>query len=147
MRRTGARSWPALRRLRGHGRSGARTRVLVVDDDEVIRKLIAVHLVAAGFAVDCASGGENALERAAQVRPAVIILDAGMPRPDGWEVAARLRGDPVTASAGVVILAERTADCGPGGRRTGIDACIAKPFDPGELLDVVHRLAAGRPGG
>jgi len=139
-----------LGRLEGRHPGPATTRVLVVDDDEVIRQLIAVHLRVAGFAAHLAPDGAAGLEHARCCQPDVVILDAGMPGLDGWAVAARLRADPATASVRTIVLA-------PGGGvaaepraglgvevDAGVDACLAKPFDPAELVATVRRLARRR---
>src|ERR1700756_554201 len=72
-------------------------RVLVVDDDEVIRQLIAVNLTLEGFEVETAVDGRDCLDKAAEIAPDVITLDVMMPRLDGWETAVQLRKSPQTA--------------------------------------------------
>src|SRR5215813_4919368 len=72
-------------------------RVLVVDDDEVIRRLIAANLTLEGFDVATAVDGQDCLEKAAAIAPDVITLDLMMPRLDGWETALRLRKCPHTS--------------------------------------------------
>ena len=62
-------------------------RVLVVDDDEVIRRLIAVNLQLEGFDVETAVDGQDCLERVSEIDPDVITLDVMMPRLDGWATA------------------------------------------------------------
>jgi len=122
-------------------------RVLVVDDDEVIRQLIAVNLQLEGFEVHTAVDGRDCLDRVREVAPDVITLDVMMPRLDGWVTAVRLREDPETAGIGVVMITaraqERDVDRGMG---IGVDAYVTKPFDPVELIRTVRELAA-RPGG
>jgi len=117
--------------------------VLVVDDDEVIRQLIAVNLRLEGFEVDTAVDGLDCLERVRETDPDVITLDVMMPRLDGWETAVRLRADPRTARIGVVMISaraqERDVDRGLG---IGVDAYVTKPFDPAELVRTVRELAA-----
>ncbi len=140
MRWAGTRVRHRLGRLAGRRPGPPPARVLVVDDDEVIRQLIAVHLRVGGFAADLAADGRAGLDRARRGRPDVAILDAGMPGLDGWAVAARLRSDPATSSIKIVMLAP-----GPGGtprsagarseQGGGLDAC------PGEPCTAVH---AGR---
>src|SRR5579859_7856857 len=66
-------------------------RVLVVDDDEVIRRLIAVNLQLEGFDVETAVDGQDCLERVTEIDPDVITLDVMMPRLDGWATAIQLR--------------------------------------------------------
>src|SRR5579859_5335330 len=72
-------------------------RVLVVDDDEVIRRLIAVNLQLEGFEVETAVDGQDCLDKVTDIDPDVITLDVMMPRLDGWETAVRLRRSPDTA--------------------------------------------------
>jgi CheY-like chemotaxis protein len=138
----GTRGWHGLGRLAGRRPRAAPARVLVVDDDEVIRQLIMVHLRVGGFEVAPAFDGQDALSKVGEFRPDVITLDAVMPGLDGWATAARLRSDPATASIRVVVLSPQTADGDPAADGTaGVDARVAKPFDPEELIAVVHRLA------
>ena len=101
----------------------APVRVLVVDDDEVIRQLITLNLELEGFEVYEAVDGADALRKAAEVRPCVITLDIMMPNMDGWDAAARLRSDPLTAHVKVVLLSARAqeADVRRGTRRIGDD--------------------------
>lgn len=118
------------------------TRVLVVDDDDVIRQLITVNLELEGYDVVTASDGQDALDRVKAVAPDVITLDVMMPRVDGWEAATRLRQDPETAGIPVVLISARAQDIDLArGRSIGVDAYLTKPFDPDELISVVERLA------
>ncbi len=120
-------------------------RVLVVDDDAVIRQLVVVNLELEGFDVYTAIDGFDCLERVRAVAPHVITLDVMMPHLDGWDVVARLREDPATADIAVILLSARAqaADLRRG-ERLGVDYYLTKPFDPDELIGVVRRLAAGR---
>ena len=117
-------------------------RVLVVDDDDVIRQLISVNLELEGFEVSTAVDGQDCLEKVKDVRPDVVTLDIMMPRLDGWEAASRLRADPDTADIKVVLLSARAQEADlERGSRIGVDAYLTKPFDPDELIDIVRRLA------
>jgi CheY-like chemotaxis protein len=116
-------------------------RVLVVDDDDVIRQLITVNLELEGFDVVTAVDGQDALDKVKQAQPQVVTLDVMMPRLDGWEAAARLRGDPETAHIKVILLSARAQEADlQRGERIGVDAYLTKPFDPDELIDLVRRL-------
>jgi CheY-like chemotaxis protein len=118
-------------------------RVLVVDDDDVIRQLIVVNLELEGFQVHVAVDGQDALDKVKQIRPHVVTLDIMMPRLDGWEAATRLRADPETADIRVILLSARAQEADlRRGDRIGVDAYLTKPFDPDELIDTVRRLAA-----
>jgi CheY-like chemotaxis protein len=121
-------------------------RVLVVDDDEVIRRLIAVNLQLEGFDVETAVDGQDCLERVAEIDPDVITLDVMMPRLDGWETAVQLRKSPQTAHIKVVLITARAQeDDKTRGGRVGADAYLTKPFDPNEMIRVVRQLAGGAP--
>jgi CheY-like chemotaxis protein len=116
-------------------------RVLVVDDDDVIRQLITVNLELEGFEVIPAIDGQDALDKVKDARPHVVTLDVMMPRVDGWEAAARLRQDPETAHVKVVLLSARAQEADiQRGEKIGVDAYLTKPFDPDELIDIVRRL-------
>ena len=117
-------------------------RVLVVDDDAVIRQLICVNLELEGFDVHTAEDGQDALDKVRDVDPVVVTLDIMMPRLDGWETAARLRADPETAHIKVILLSARAQEADlRRGQGIGVDAYLTKPFDPDELVEAVRRLA------
>jgi len=117
-------------------------RVLVVDDDEVIRQLIAVNLTLEGFEVVTAVDGRDCLEKVAEVQPDVITLDVMMPRLDGWVTATQLRKNPATAGIKVVLITARAQeDDRDRGQQIGVDAYLTKPFDPAEMIRVVRELA------
>ncbi|MFI6900497.1 response regulator transcription factor [Nonomuraea sp. NPDC050394] len=118
-------------------------RVLVVDDDEVIRQLIAVNLTLEGFEVETATDGADCLDRVLDVMPDVVTLDVMMPCLDGWVTAHRLRTDEATSHIKVVLITARAQDDDRRrGMGIGVDAYLTKPFDPAELIQVVRDLAA-----
>src|ERR1700740_2533601 len=135
----------------GHQRAGADSlarvthglgRVMVVDDDEVIRQLIAVNLTLEGFDVVTAVDGRDCLDKVLEARPDVITLDVMMPRLDGWVTATQLRRNPQTADIKVVLITARAQeDDRSRGRQIGVDAYLPKPFDPAEMIRVVRELA------
>jgi DNA-binding response OmpR family regulator len=117
-------------------------RVLVVDDDEVIRQLIAVNLTMEGFDVLTAVDGRDCLDKVTDISPDVITLDVMMPRLDGWVTATQLRKNPETAGIKVVLITARAQeDDRSRGREIGVDAYLTKPFDPAEMIRVVRELA------
>ncbi|MEU8772905.1 response regulator [Streptomyces sp. NPDC048606] len=120
--------------------SGAPRRVLVVDDNKVIRQLIKVNLELEGFEVVTASDGAECLEVVHRVCPDAITLDVVMPRLDGFGAAARLRADPRTRHLPVAIVSACTQHEVEAGIAAGVDAFVAKPFEPAELVRVVRRL-------
>ena len=121
-------------------------RVLVVDDDEVIRQLIAVNLTLEGFDVATAVDGQDCLDKVTAINPDVITLDIMMPRLDGWMTASLLRRNPDTNTIKVVLITARAQeDDKTRGRQIGVDAYLTKPFDPGEMIRVVRELAGAPP--
>ncbi|WP_330240752.1 response regulator [Streptomyces sp. NBC_00525] len=126
--------------------SGACGRVLVVDDNKVIRQLIRVNLELEGFEVVTAGDGVECLDLVHRVRPDVITLDVVMPRLDGLQTAGRLRSDPRTGHLPLAIVSSCTPYEVDHGVAAGVDAFLAKPFEPSELVRLVRRLMErGRP--
>ncbi|MEU5365555.1 response regulator [Streptomyces sp. NPDC005925] len=119
---------------------GASGRVLVVDDNKVIRQLIRVNLELEGLEVVTAADGAECLEVVHQVRPDAVTLDVVMPRLDGLRTAARLRADPLTRDLPLAIISACSQFEVEAGLEVGVDAFLAKPFDPAELVRVVRRL-------
>ncbi|NEA87621.1 response regulator [Streptomyces sp. SID7958] len=133
--------------------SGASGRVLVVDDNKVIRQLIRVNLELEGIEVVTAADGAECLEVVHQVRPDAVTLDVVMPRLDGIRTAARLRSDPRTRDLPLAIVSACNPHEVESGLEVGVDAFLAKPFEPAELVDIVRQLVergqrgGPRPGG
>ncbi|MCZ9351409.1 response regulator [Streptomyces mutabilis] len=115
-------------------------RVLVVDDNKVIRQLIRVNLELEGFEVVTAGDGAECLEVVHQVRPDVVTLDVVMPRLDGVRTAARLRADPRTRDLPIAIVSACTQYEIDAGFDAGADAFLSKPFEPAELVALVRQL-------
>jgi CheY-like chemotaxis protein len=120
---------------------GASGRVLVVDDDEVIRQLIRVNLELEGFEVVTADDGADCLEVVHGVRPDVITLDVVMPRLDGLRAAECLRADPRTRGIPLALVSACSAGDLDARRAPRVDAVLAKPFEPAALVRMVRRLA------
>lgn len=119
---------------------GASGRVLVVDDNKVIRQLIRVNLELEGLEVVTAADGAECLDVIHQVRPDVVTLDVVMPRLDGLRTAARLRSDPRTRDLPLAIVSACTQYEVDSGLDVGVDAFLAKPFEPAELIALVRQL-------
>ncbi|WP_315902719.1 response regulator [Streptomyces salinarius] len=115
-------------------------RILVVDDNKVIRQLIRVNLELEGFEVVTAGDGAECLEVVHQVRPDVVTLDVVMPRLDGLRTAARLRADPRTRDLPIAIVSASTQYEVEAGFAAGADAFLSKPFEPAELIGLVRQL-------
>jgi diguanylate cyclase (GGDEF) domain len=109
--------------------------ILVVDDDPDIARFVEVNLRSAGYDVAVAADGEEALEKAGELRPDLVLLDVMMPRIDGFEVAQRLRKNPQTANTSIIMLTAKALSADKvTGLQSGADDYIIKPFDPIELL-------------
>ena len=109
--------------------------ILVVDDDPDIARFVEVNLRSVGYDVLVASDGEEALTRAEELRPDLVLLDVMMPRVDGFEVAQRLRRKPRTANTSIIMLTAKALSSDKVlGLTSGADDYIIKPFDPIELL-------------
>jgi len=106
-------------------------RILVVDDEPKIVQLVRDYLERAGFAVSTARDGNEALMRARQERPDLIVLDLGLPGLDGLEVTRRLRRD---SGVPIIMLTARDDETDKVvGLELGADDYVTKPFSPREL--------------
>ena len=109
--------------------------ILVVDDDPDVARFLEACLRAAGYIVSLASNGEEALERALELRPDLVLLDVMMPKVHGFEVAERLRRDPRTVTSSIIMLSAKALSSDKVlGLSAGADDYIIKPFDATELL-------------
>jgi DNA-binding response OmpR family regulator len=113
--------------------------VLIVDDDEMIRRLVRTVLEADEFEVVEARDGETALRLATDTHPAVVVLDIMMPGLDGVEVCRRLDHQQVKV---IVLTARDEPDLEKDCRQAGANAFVTKPFSSVQLLDVVAELIA-----
>jgi two-component system chemotaxis response regulator CheY len=116
--------------------------ILIVDDDASIRRLIAATLEdVSGYRMSEAGDGEEAVLRARAVQPSIVFLDIDMPRLNGIETCRRLKSEPVTADATVVMLTgDSDQEAELEARRAGADLFLTKPFSPLHLLRLVDRL-------
>jgi DNA-binding NarL/FixJ family response regulator len=120
--------------------------VLVADDDDDVRTLLAEVLDAEGYDVLLAAGGDAALALARKQPPAAAVLDVSMPGLSGWEVCHRLRRDHGDAIGIVMVSGVRTESYDRvAGLLLGADDYLVKPFDPSELMVRVRRLLERAP--
>ncbi|MGC0337075.1 response regulator transcription factor [Streptomyces sp. SLBN-8D4] len=121
-----------------------RPRVLVVDDDPTVAEVVSGYLDRAGYLVDRAADGPEALARAAEHRPDLVVLDLMLPGMDGLEVCRRMRGrGPVPV---IMLTARGDEDDRILGLEVGADDYVTKPFSPRELvLRVESVLRRSRP--
>jgi CheY-like chemotaxis protein len=117
--------------------------VLFVDDDSSTRGGYTTYLTKAGYDVNPAANGQEALALASTWAPNVIVLDLGLPDIDGWEVARQLKADPRTAAVPIIALTgadlphERVS-----AMRAGCDRHLSKPCSPTDLVDAIQRCTA-----
>lgn len=124
----------------------APARVLVADDEEDIRRLVALAVGRAGCTVVAAvADGAQALTVARAERPDLVVLDVSMPAATGLEVCLALRADPATAGCQVLLLsAGASPDDVARGLATGADAYLPKPFTVAGLVRQIQLLTAER---
>jgi two-component system cell cycle response regulator DivK len=122
---------------------GKTPRVLLVDDYADAREMYAEYLKFAGFQVVEAANGLEALERALDESPDIILMDLSLPAMDGWEATRRLKADPRTAHILIVALTgHAVAGLAERARMAGCDAFVAKPCLPEDLVAEIRRLLA-----
>ncbi|HET7815763.1 MAG TPA: response regulator [Candidatus Baltobacteraceae bacterium] len=110
-------------------------RILVVDDDRNLRKIIQTNLELAGYFVVTAGNGKEALEVLDTMQPDLVVLDVMMPVLDGIETAKRIRVHPVNANVPIIMLtAKGEVEDKLSGFEAGVDDYMTKPFGPQELL-------------
>lgn len=122
-------------------------KVLVVDDQYQIRRMVRWSVEHAGFEMHEASNGETGLAMALTLKPSLLLLDVMMPgRFDGLEVCRQLRGRPEMAHTWIVML---SGNDGPQdrekGKQVGANAYLSKPFKPAQLSNLIEKLVNGGP--
>ena len=118
-----------------------RPRVLLVDDYPDAREMYAEYLEYSGFEVVAAENGIEALQRAIDSAPDIILMDLSLPVMDGWEATRRLKADKRTASIPVVALTGHAlAGISEGAKKAGCDAFVTKPCLPEDLVKEIRRV-------
>src|SRR5262249_49289665 len=117
--------------------------VLVIDDEAAVRDLMQRFLTKDGFKVVTASGGEEGLRRARELRPDAITLDVMMPGMDGWAVLSALKADPEIADIPVIMLT--IVDDKNLGYALGASDYLNKPIDRGRLMTVLAKYRRDLP--
>jgi DNA-binding response OmpR family regulator len=119
--------------------------VLIVEDDPHLRQTIEWTLQDEGYAIALAADGQEALDQARRERPALVLLDMGLPRIDGFGVAEGLRAAYGDGAHGVPVVVMTADDrAAEKARRVGAVDYLRKPFDLDELIETVRRAAGGR---
>jgi two-component system, cell cycle response regulator DivK len=120
--------------------------VLVVEDYQDAREMYAAYLQFSGFDVAEAANGVEAVEKATELLPDIVLMDLALPRMDGWEATRRLKGDPRTRHIPIVALTGHAlAGHAEGAREAGCDSFVTKPCLPDALVAEIRRLL-DRPG-
>jgi two-component system cell cycle response regulator DivK len=115
--------------------------VLVVEDYQDAREMYAAYLQFSGFDVAEAANGVEAVEKATELLPDIVLMDLALPRMDGWEATRRLKGDPRTRHIPIVALTGHAlAGHAEGARDAGCDSFVTKPCLPDALVAEIRRL-------
>lgn len=116
-------------------------KVLLVEDDPVILRLLEVNFDLEGFETVLARDGAEGIELARSERPDIVISDIMMPNVSGLELVTALKGDPDTAAIPIILLSAK-AQSGDlkAGMEVGADDYVTKPFEPLDLVDRVRAL-------
>lgn len=127
--------------VRGGAASGLPL-VLVVDDFDDNRLLYATTIAEAGYQVEQATNGQEALDKIGSIRPAVIIMDLSMRVLDGWEATRRIKADPRTADIVIIAVTGHGTNYGlQRAKDAGCDAVLTKPCVPQDLLGIIGSLS------
>ena len=110
-------------------------RILVVDDEKNLVKILRMNLEDKGYEVEAAFDGLEALDKITETHPELVILDVMMPEIDGWEVLSRIRKNPRGKYIPVIMLTSKTTGISKiFGFDLGADDYVTKPFDMDELI-------------
>ena len=116
-------------------------KVLVVDDSPTELKLMSEPFVQNGYGVVTATDGQQALQMAADERPALIILDVIMPKLNGFQVCRKIKTQDALKEIKVIMLTSKNQESDKfWGEKQGADAYMTKPFDSQELLNMARSL-------
>ena len=116
-------------------------KILAVDDEKHILRLVQINLEKAGYEVVTGSNGREAIEKVRSEKPELVVMDVMMPEMDGFEALKQLKADPETADIPVIMLTAKAQDADVfHGWQSGADLYLTKPFNPMELLTFVKRI-------
>jgi CheY-like chemotaxis protein len=119
--------------------------VLIVDDVDHGREISSEYLEFRGFRVATAADGQEAIDKAFELLPDIILMDLSLPKIDGWEATRRLKNDDRTRTIPIVALtAHALADAHEKALDAGCDSVVTKPCLPRELEAEVRRQLEGR---
>lgn len=110
-------------------------RILIVDDEEVVRKLLKIHLTRQGYEVTEAEDGQKAIDRVGERKYDLIICDVMMPNKNGWEVVREVKSNPATNEVPIILLSAKNDDVDMSrGYELGANYYMTKPFTKDQLL-------------
>ena len=119
-------------------------KILAVDDDPDQLEVLDLLLRPAGFAVDTAADGLEALDKVARCRPDLIVLDVSMPKMNGFAFCEKLQADPATAAIPILMLTGFHGHFAElNGLARGASVYLTKPYKSEELIAAVHQLLRG----
>ena len=117
-------------------------KILLVEDNEMNRDMLSRRLLRRGYEIVFATDGQQAIDKARSERPALVLMDMGLPVVDGWEATRRIKSDPATADIPVIAL---TAHAMAADRDKALDAGCddfdTKPVDIVRLVGKIEALA------
>jgi twitching motility two-component system response regulator PilH len=114
--------------------------VLVVDDSPTERKMMHQALQGKGYNIVSAADGEEALEKVAQQKPDVVLLDIILPRKNGFQVCRQLKTSPETQNIKVILISSKTQDTDRfWGLKQGADEYLTKPVEPASIAASVAK--------
>src|SRR5512141_440624 len=115
--------------------------VLVVEDYQDAREMYSEYLRFSGYEVAEATNGIEAIEKATELAPDIILMDLALPRMDGWEATRRLKGDPRTSDIPIVALTGHAlAGHADSAQKAGCDSFVTKPCLPDALVAEIQRM-------
>ena len=121
------------------------TKILVVDDSALMRRLLQQVLQAGGYEVVCAADGQEGLDKVAAEKPDLVIMDRNMPKVDGMEALRTLRADPATRSLPVLMASARLGPADAAEiQAAGANGLIPKPFQSQQLLAIIRQHLSER---
>jgi len=116
-------------------------KILAVDDERHIVRLVQINLEKEGYEVVTAGNGREALEKVNSEKPDLVVMDVMMPEMDGFEALKRLKDNAATAQIPVIMLTAKAQDADVfRGWQSGVDLYLTKPFNPMELITFVKRI-------
>lgn len=118
-------------------------RILAVDDEPEIINILKLRLEANKYEVITAGNGEEALKKAREERPDLIVLDVMIPPPNGFQVCRTLKDDPEHKKIPIILLTAKASDSDKfWGTESGADAYVTKPYNADDLMEKIKMLVS-----